>query len=140
MLQLTTKDWISLATHLKKWITNLRRARAQRKTQSKQALRNVIKATRETTLYLRSVREGGQTSFERESELAILWTELSFELEDLNLIALADKCRIKGRYWADPEQSGDELQDKANIRLDDAEKQAVAILREIRDDRGIAKR
>lgn len=131
MIELTTKEWINLASHIKKWITNLKRAKEQRKNQSKQALRNVIKAAQQTTIYLRSMRETGDRSLEKEAQLALLWTDLSFELEDLHLLSLAKKCRLKGRYWADPETLNSALLKQAGLKLDDVEKQAAVLLHEV---------
>ncbi|XOV77593.1 MAG: hypothetical protein ACFHVJ_11595 [Aestuariibacter sp.] len=136
MIELTTKEWISLASHIKKWITNLKRAKTQRKNQSKKALRDVIKASQQTTIYLRMIRETGDKSLDREAELAMLWTDLSFELEDINLLALAQKCRLKGKYWADPEKitsqstANNQLQ-IVSSKLDDVEKNASALLKEL---------
>jgi len=42
--------WV-LIKHLKQWLTSLTRARNERKTQSKEALRAVIIATRDTATY-----------------------------------------------------------------------------------------
>ena len=104
MIELTAKEWLSLLTHLKKWMSNLRRASKQRKLASKKALRDVIKAVRKTTVYTRSLKHTKKASLKQETELALLWTDLSFTLADLGLSKLSKRCHIKGIYWSDPSQ------------------------------------
>jgi len=127
-IELSVADWLTLLSHLKKWLSNLSRAGEARKQASRQALRDVIKAVRETTIYLRSLRQGGDKSIDRERELSLLWTELSFQLEDLGLHKLAKRSHITGQYWADPESLDQEFLQEAGVRLDDIEWLARASL------------
>jgi len=132
VVELGVSEWLTIITHVKKWVTNLLRAKSERKKQSKEALRAVIKAVRETTIYLRSLREGGQKSIEKERELSLLWTDLSFGLEDLGLKKLATRCSMKGRYWADPAAFNKTFLNRADIRLADIEQLAYASLKEFK--------
>ena len=132
-IELTAGEWLSLITHAKKWVSNLRRAGRQRKLESRAALRDVIVAVRKTTIYTRSLKEGGAKSLEQERELSLLWTELSFKLEDLGIGKLAKRCRIKGMYWADPASMDSEFLEKAGIGLSDIERLARLSLQELRD-------
>ena len=84
-IELSVTDWLALLSHIKKWLSNLSRASDARKQESKAALREVIKAVRQTTVYVRGLNEGEKKSVHREGELSLLWTELSFRLEDLGL-------------------------------------------------------
>ncbi|MDH5384651.1 MAG: hypothetical protein OEY18_08090 [Candidatus Aminicenantes bacterium] len=129
-VELSVSEWLTIITHVKKWVTNLLRAKSERKRQSKDALRAVIKAVRENTIYLRILREGRQKSIARERKLSLLWTELSFRLEDLGLEKLANRCSIMGRYWADPAVFTQDFLDTADTRrLSDIEKLAYASLK-----------
>lgn len=132
VVELGVSEWLTIITHVKKWVTNLLRAKSERKKQSKEALRAVIRAVRKTTIYLRNLREGGQKSIERERELSLLWTELSFKLEDLGLKKLANRCSLKGRYWADPAAFDKAFLNRAYIRLSEIEKLAYASLKELK--------
>lgn len=132
VIELGVSEWLTIITHVKKWVTNLLRAKSERKKQSKEALRAVIKAIRETTIYLRKLREGGQKSIEKERDLSLLWTELSFKLEDLGLKKLANRCSLKGRYWADPAAFNKAFLSQADIRLSEIEKLAYASLKELK--------
>jgi hypothetical protein len=131
MIELSAKEWLGLLTHLKKWVSNLRRASKQRKLQSKSALRDVIKAVRKTTVYSRSLKQGNKTSLNQESELSLLWTELSFKLDDLGLTKLAKRCHITGIYWSDPLQLESDFLDKAEVGLADIERLAKLNLHEL---------
>ena len=131
-IELTTGDWIELLTHIKRWVSNLLRAGEQRKTQSKEALRSVIRAVRDTEIYVRHLHEGGTKSIITERELAVRWTDLSFALEDLELESLAKRCRIKGQEWADPSRFDKEFLDKAGTKLSEVEKVALLALKNIK--------
>lgn len=132
VVELGVNEWLTIITHVKKWVTNLLRAKSERKKQSKEALRAVIRAIRETTIYLRDLREGGQKSIDRERELSFLWTELSFKLEDLGLKKLANRCDLKGRYWADPATFNKIFLNLADIRLSDIEQLVYGSLKEFK--------
>lgn len=88
-IDLGPQEWLSLISHVKRWLGNLLSARALRKRESTEALRAVVKAVRKTTVYLRHLREGSKRSRRLESELALLWTDLAFAVEDIGLDALA---------------------------------------------------
>lgn len=131
-IDLGPQEWLALITHVKRWVGNLLRARALRKQESTAALRAVIKAVRKTTVYGRHLRERQKRSRKTESELALLWTELSFALEDIGLDGLAKRCNISGRYWADPSEFDDKFLERAGVRLTDIERLAQLSLREVR--------
>ncbi len=102
-LEMSASELISVLTHVKRWISNLRRAGKERKAESRKALRSVILAVRETQIYIRHIKDGGRKSIKTERTLSLRWTELSFELEDIGLVRLANRCRVTGKYWANPD-------------------------------------
>lgn len=114
--------------HVRSWLANLNRAGQQRKRQSKQALQNVILAARETAVYLRQLKDTGQTDHAVERHLATLWTKLGFELDDLGLNKLAKRCHISGRHWAEPDFYHAQFLKQADISLKSMEKLATHIL------------
>ena len=124
-------ELLPLITHVKKWVTNLLRAKAERKKQSKRALRNVIRTVRKTSIYLRSLREGEKKSIKTEGELSDTWTELSFSLKDIGLKKLADRCDIKGEYWAEFASINEADVKLVKGRLKDIENLARASLKEL---------
>ena len=121
----------ALIRHLRLWLTNLRRAGDERKRQSIKALRAVIVATRHTKAYLRKLSETAQQDHAEEARLAQKWTELGFVLQDLGLGALAKRCDITGRYWADPQQFECGFLDKADVGLARMEQLARQLVAEI---------
>ena len=131
LAELSAKELLSIITHVKQWVGNLRRAKQQRKLESKQALRAVISVVRETTVYLRSLEEGREKSIEKEERLSLSWTQLAFALEDLELNKLAGRCSIKGRYWANPADYDQNFLKRAGMRLADIERMAQASLKEL---------
>jgi len=132
-IEISANDWLGLLTHVKQWLGNLVRAGKERKTESKEALRSVVLAVRETEIYVRHLNEDGKKSIKTERALSLQWTNLSFRLEDIKLNKLAKRCRLKGMYWADPAKFSSEFLDKAGTKLSDIEKLALLALREIDD-------
>ena len=122
--------WV-LIKHLKQWLTNLARASNERKTQSKEALRAVIIAARDTATYVRRLKDTGVQDHGEEGRLSAMWTELGFRLEDLGLSTLAKRCDIKGKYWADPAHYDSEFLKKADVGLERMEQLARQMVAEI---------
>ncbi len=129
--EISASEFLSLITHVKKWVVNLLRAKEKRKQESKEALRAVIKAVRETTWYIAHFRKKGKQSIEKEKELALLWTELSFKLNDLGLKRLSERCDISGKYWADTSAFDKDILERAGNRLNDIEQLALASLKDL---------
>jgi hypothetical protein len=92
-----------LFNHGLRWLANLRRAKLERKQQSILALRKMISASRETSVYIRQLSETGQSNHKVERDLTLLWTDLGFALEDLGLTKLAKRCQVTGKHWSNPE-------------------------------------
>lgn len=119
--------------HIRRWLANLNRAGQQRKQQSVNALRQVILTARETSVYLRQISETGQADHKTEAELARLWTQLGFELDDLGLNNLAKRCHISGKHWSDPDFYSAQFLDKADISLESMESLAKHILLKLKN-------
>lgn len=120
-----------LIKHLGQWLSNLNRAGEKRKQESIEALRAVILAARDTTVYVRQINDTGMQDHHEETRLSLMWTELSFRLGDLGLSKLAKRCDIKGRYWSNPDQFDTDFLNKADISLAKMEKLARQMVSEI---------
>ncbi len=120
-----------LVKHAGNWLANLKRARGARKKESIDALRKVVIAARKTSVYMRHMNATGSQSAGTEAELAVLWTELSFALQDLGVDKLAKRCHIQGRQWADPGHMDKAYMEKADIGLARMEQLANQLLAEI---------
>ena len=128
---ITGNNLWALVKHLKQWLVNLNRAGDERKARSVRALRAVIIAARHTSAYVRQLQDTGKQVHETEGQLAIKWTELGFELQDLGLTKLAKRCEIKGRYWADPAQFDEGFLRKADVGLERMEQLAKQMVADI---------
>lgn len=120
-----------LVKHTVSWVANLKRASAARKKESRAALQQVIIAARKTAVYTRELQDTGRHSYDKEAELAELWTELSFTLSDLKLEKLAKRCSAIGKHWTDPEKLDKHYLEKADAGLERLEYLASGILDEI---------
>lgn len=118
--------------HVRSWLANLNRASEDRKQQSIKALRNIISASRETAVYIRQMNDNGSRDHATEKQLSLLWTELSFSLDDLGISALAKRCNIKGKHWANPDHYDANFINKADVSLDRMERLAQEILLELK--------
>ncbi len=131
-MDITTTQLWEMFKHVRTWLTNLERASDERKKESINALRAVIKAVRKTESYLRRLDKEGQ-DHTMEDELSTLWTDLSYQLTDLGLDKLAAKCFLKGKYWANRENySETKFHDKSVISLQMIEHLASKHLRHIK--------
>lgn len=110
------------------WLVNLRRASQSRQEMSIDALRKVVIAARQTAVYIRQLNDTNKRHYKTEAKLAKLWTELSFALDDLKVHALAKRCLINGKQWADPTSMSEEFLTKADVGLDRVEKLANQML------------
>lgn len=110
------------------WLVNLRRASQSRQEASVDALRKVIIASRKTAVYVRQLNDTNKRHYPTEAELAALWTELSFALDDLKVHKLAKRCLINGKQWADPTSMSQEFLTKADAGLERIEQLAVHLL------------
>lgn len=129
MAVITEVSLWELIKHLKSWLTNLQRASKERKNESIQALRAVIVAARQTSVYVRQLNDTGIQSHDTEAQLSEKWTNLGFKLSDLGLEKLSKRCEIKGRYWANPDQFEESFLEKADVglaRMEQLAKQMVA--------------
>lgn len=109
----------------------MKRASQARKTESREAVRQIITAARETAVYVRRSNEAGEHNPDTEARLSRLWTELGFTLEDLKIDKLAKRCMIKGKYWSNPDHYDQDFMDKADISLERMERLAREILADI---------
>lgn len=121
-----------LVKHASRWVTNLKRAGNQRKQESVYALRQVILAAQRTSVYLRQLKDTKERNHHQEMELSELWAKLGFHLEDIGLEDLAQRCRIMGKYWTDPENMDTAVLQKADVGLVRMEELANEVLADVR--------
>ncbi|MCC5860243.1 MAG: hypothetical protein JJT90_18995 [Ectothiorhodospiraceae bacterium] len=121
-----------LFKHAGRWVTNLKRAGTERKRESVTALRQVILAAQRTSVYLRQLKDTRERDHHQEMDLSVLWAELGFQLEDLGLEELAQRCRIKGKHWADPDNMDADVLRKADVGLARMEELANEVLADVR--------
>lgn len=124
----TAKLLWDIFKHVRAWLANLDRASEARKRQSVEALRRIVTAARETAVYIRQLEESGTRDHGLERQLAARWTELGFELQDLGITRLAEKCQIRGCQWSNPGRYDRAFLEKADVSLDRIERLALEIL------------
>jgi hypothetical protein len=128
---ITSVSLWELLKHSATWVRNLSRASDKRKAESIEAVREVVRASRSTAVYMRTLGNKAERNFEVENQIAMMWTNLGFRLNDLGLKPLAKKCDIKGQHWANPGQFNDDFLEKADVKLEAMERHALLILRDL---------
>lgn len=135
-------DYTGLATTLiqvRKWLGHLSLRAGQEKRQSEKdyedALSALYTALNETQIYIGSLRKkrrpegvpivGFIRNAKTEAKLSRLWTKAAVKIRSYD-IDLADRCRTKSEYWANPDDWSDKDLEDARIKigqvLDDARK------------------
>jgi hypothetical protein len=107
----------SLARYLIQWLRGLSQASEARKRECLNALESVLAATRRTQRYLEE-RNQGRIDPHTEGELAVMWTELGFQLEALGVKKLAKRCDVKGVYWSNRQKHPNQWWEQADIGLE----------------------
>lgn len=115
-----------LAKGILDWLTRLAKTSGEEKKKCLTAVEEVVGAVRRTEAYCRA-RDAGHTDIRTEGDLAEMWTRIGYSLRSVGATALAKRCDVKGRYWANPEKFSDEWWDAADIGLDSVEKLAHQI-------------
>lgn len=101
----------SLLSPLKEWFTAISAERVRREERYQEALTALYLALNETRIYLGSLERKWQAdeksteerrNYETEAKLSRLWTAASLKLKPFNR-DLAERCLMKGDYWAIPE-------------------------------------
>lgn len=77
---------------------------------------------------MRQLNDTSKRDYKTEADLAALWTELSFALDDLKVHKLAKRCLIYGKQWAAPTSMSEEFLAKADVGLDRVEQLASQLL------------
>ena len=117
-----------VAKHLKTWVTNLRRAKEDRKKESVEALRQVIIASRGMRIYINEWNEGVR-DYSREKQLSEEWTTLGFLVRDLGLKDLSAKCDALAVKLTMIDKVSKETIDKTREALISIEERATEILK-----------
>jgi len=91
------------------------------------AVEGILRAVNETKLYIAALSRGKSRDNAREEELSRRWTEAASALHRID-DDLAQRCRLKGEYWADPDQWSESQLKEARILLTEVASDADALL------------
>jgi hypothetical protein len=123
-----------IADAVRQWFTTLRAESIlndeRQAKQHREALDALLTALNETQIYLGASEpeEPLERDEVKEDELARLWTHAAIILQPLSN-NLAERCLMKGNYWANPARwTRDDLQ-QANISIDQMMGEVRQILR-----------
>ena len=121
------------------WFGLLRKEQQERGDRERRAIKALYVALNETVLYFRRLdrpylaqsrkqKRKFQRNIKSEEAISRLWMEASVELRDI-APDLAERCFLKGQYWADRDGWSDDDVRKSNIKLDKVLEDAKALMR-----------
>lgn len=110
---------------------NLLKDKSQRRRlqddRGQRAVESILRAVNETKLYIAALSRSKSRDTDREEELSRLWTETAAALHGID-DDLGRRCRLKGEYWANPEQWSEQQVRDARILLTEVASDADALL------------
>ena len=128
---------LPILSHVREWLNLLQRNKGQNSLREEEALTALYMAVNETRIYMGSFggymigvasrKDRKKRDRETEEKLARLWTAASIKLRPVNM-DLADRCFLKGDYWANPDIWSEQEIRKARIEIDRVFKEARALL------------
>lgn len=135
MLELTAIIGITNALH--GWFGTLSGQQRVRREDEKTALRSLYAALNETRIYIGRLSRPSMSGIKKsqsvdrneeiEARISRLWTEASISLRDLDH-DLAERCMLKGDYWANPETWSEQDIARARIGINRVFKDAQKLL------------
>jgi hypothetical protein len=108
--------FISLVPEIGGWIRGFKKKRVRLDERNRKAADALLRALNETEIYLGGVKRGQPQAPEREDTLSRAWTEAAACLHSIDA-DLAQRCRLKGKFWADPDGWTVEQLEKARIGI-----------------------
>jgi len=128
---------IGIANSLHGWFGTLSGQQRERREDEKAALRSLYAALNETRIYIGRLSRPSVSRIRRsqdverneeiEARISRLWTEASVSLRDLDR-DLAERCLLKGDYWANPEAWSEQDIARARIGVNRVFKDAQKLL------------
>lgn len=107
---------VSVFQHVITWLKLASDEKQRHSEDYKKALLSVYFAANETKIYVATVKRRHKPDTRREAELSRLWTQAAVEIRELGPV-LAQKCLLRGDYWADPTAWTEQELEQAKISL-----------------------
>ncbi len=124
---------LSLLNQIKQWLEFARASDEKKDAQYEAGIEALYTALGETKIYIGSIRQKEKLGHqivknpETEAQLSRLWMKASLEIRHYNP-DLAERCRLKWDYWADPDGWTDEQLNEAHIALDEVFEEAGRLI------------
>lgn len=82
----------------------------------RRAVQSILRAVNETKLYLAALSRGEPRDTAREDDLSRHWIDTAAALRGIDDV-LAQRCRLKGEYWTEPDRWDEQQVQTARILL-----------------------
>lgn len=102
-MEITAALLIDFSTLLGKWVSGITKNIEAQKQKYVEVLSSVLDALTITRSYIAHLNRGNPREYDREEILSKLWNSASKELYNIGENDLANKCGLKGYYWAAPD-------------------------------------
>ena len=119
---------ISIFNQLREWIGLIDARQVRDNANLKTALKSIYVAALETKMYLAAIEDRGEPqNHDTEAKLSRLWLEAALDLREIDP-DLADRCLLKGDYWANPNRWTDEQVEESRINVNTVYEEARKLL------------
>jgi hypothetical protein len=117
-MEFTAATLITFVKQIGDWGSGILKHQSNKKKEYIEALYSVLDALTITRSYLSYQKRTGERDRDKEEALSMLWNSASKGLRAVEAHDLADKCSLKGFYWADPEDWSDDDYPDAEIEVE----------------------
>jgi hypothetical protein len=117
-MDITSESLIDLFKLLGSWVAEIANKLGVKKRENIEALSSVQDALTVTRSYIASLNRKNQRDYDKEKALSLLWNSASNGLYKVGQYELAQKCSLKGYYWASPDSWKDSDYPDAEIEVD----------------------
>ena len=130
---ISIRDLIDIIISLKNWIIKVLDEKKERRSETFDALEEVLLGVKNTTFYFNKIRKPyGRRSKKTELHLAKLWTKLSIKVSKLCLEKLYKLCKSLSDYWTNPSAYGFDV-NKKDLKKDEEIKKSLDEIEKIID-------
>jgi hypothetical protein len=118
---------INLLPALGRLLSDRSRKRGLSDERGQRAVECILRAVNETKIYVAFLARGKARDETREEALSRHWTDTAAAMRGID-DDLAQRCRLKGHYWADPDHWSAKRLEEARIGLTQVALDADAVL------------
>ncbi|OOE39760.1 hypothetical protein [Salinivibrio kushneri] len=116
-MEIEVSDWIAIASFATSFIAYMEAKKANKNNESVAALKEVLKASEKTHVYLYDRTQGKERNFGKEMEIAHLWSKAAFLISRIDK-ELSVRLHAKSEFWMSQDTWDVDIRAHKDISLD----------------------